>query len=150
MKLKVPPVFQVLFFMLMMWGITKISTTKQLDFEMQKNISRVFFALGIFIIAIAMYAFRKARTTVDPTNPKRASKLVIAGIYKVTRNPMYLGMLLMLLGFAVRLGNLYTLPVVALYIWYITSYQIKPEEEALKKLFGQEYINYCIKVRRWI
>ena len=150
MKLKIPPAVQLLFFILVMWGVTKIATTKQLDFEMQKNVSRLFFALGVIVGIIALYAFRMARTTVDPTHPEKASKLVIVSIYKVTRNPMYLGMLLILIGFAIRLGNLYTLPVIAFYIWFITTYQIKPEEEALKTLFGQEYIDYCNNVRRWI
>ena len=133
-----------------MWGIHKISVVKHIDFEQQKSMSRLFFAIGIIIGIVALYAFRKAKTTVDPTNPERASKLVVVSIYKISRNPMYLGMLCILIGFAIRLGNFYTLPVVVLYVWYITTFQIKPEEEALKKLFGQEYINYCVKVRRWI
>ncbi len=150
MKLKIPPAFQVLLFILLMWGIAKISGIKHIEFEQQKNVSRLFFIIGITIGIIAIYAFRKARTTVDPTQPEKASKLVVVSIYKMTRNPMYLGMLFIVIAFAIRLGNVYTLPVVFLYVWYITAFQIKPEEEVLTQLFGEEYKVYCKKVRRWI
>jgi len=63
---------------------------------------------------------------------------------------MYLGMLFLLMGFFIRLGSLYTLPVLALFVWYMTTFQIKPEEEALTKLFGEDYQNYLKQVRRWI
>jgi len=63
---------------------------------------------------------------------------------------MYLGMLFILFAFAVRLGNLFTFPVLILYIWYITTFQIKPEEKVLAKLFGDDYSSYCKRVRRWI
>ncbi len=150
MKLKIPPVFQVLLFALLMYCVSRIVTGNHLNFASQKNTSYLFFAMGICIGILAVYAFRRAQTTVDPMQPHKASKLVVVGIYKISRNPMYLGMLFILIAFFVRLGNLYTLPILVLYIWYITTFQIQPEEEALIKLFGEEYTNYCKKVRRWI
>ena len=150
MKLKVPPAIQLLIFIFIMWSIAKVSDVKHLDFEYQKNVSRVLFGIGIAVGVLAMYAFWKAKTTVDPSNPEKASKLVIVSIYRVTRNPMYLGMLCILIGFGLRLGNFYTFPIVLLFIWYITTFQIKPEEEVLRQLFGEEYEEYCKKVRRWI
>jgi len=150
MKLKIPPAFQMLFFIGLMWGIARLTNIKHFDFPQQKNLSRLFFAMGITIGIAALYAFRKARTTVDPTQPEKATKLVVMSIYKLTRNPMYLGMLLILIGFAIRLGNIYSFLGPILYVWYISTYQIKPEEEALLKLFGEEYTSYCRKVRRWI
>ncbi len=150
MKLKIPPALLLVICVFSMWGIAKISDGKHINFEYQKEVSRLLFGIGVAIGIIALYAFRKAQTTVDPTHPDKASKLVIVSIYKITRNPMYLGMLFLLVGFFIRLGNFYTLPIVALYVWYITTFQIKPEEEVLSELFGNEYINYCKKVRRWI
>ena len=150
MKLKIPPAVQVALFASLMWIITKLTATKHIDFEYQEIVSWLFFGIGTLVAIIAVYAFKKAKTTVDPTNPNKASKLVIIGIYKISRNPMYLGMFFILLAFATRLGNLYSFSILVLYVWYITTFQIKPEEEALTKLFGEVYINYCKKVRRWI
>ena len=150
MKLKIPPAVQVAIFASLMWLINKLTESKHLNFEYQKEISWLIFAIGSCVGIIAVYNFRKAHTTADPLKPEKASQLVINGIYKFTRNPMYLGMFIILLAFAIRLSNLYSFTVLVLYVWYITTFQIKPEEEALNKLFGKTYTNYCKKVRRWI
>ena len=150
MKLKIPPALQIAFFALVAWLINKLTEIKHLDFEFQNELSWLIFAIGSLIGIIAVYAFRKAQTTVDPRTPDKASKLVIVSIYKVSRNPMYLGMFFILLAFIIRIGNLYALPVLIIYVWYITNYQIKPEETSLKKLFGEDYSNYLKNVRRWI
>ena len=150
MKLKIPPALQVALFASLMWGVDRLTGSKHLNFEYLKELSWLLFALGTCIGIIAVYSFRKARTTVDPTNPDKASQLVIVSIYKISRNPMYLAMLFILVAFATRLGNLYSFTVLPLYVWYISTFQIKPEEEALTKIFGEAYTNYCKKVRRWI
>ena len=150
MKLKIPPALQIAFFALMVWLINELTEIKHLDFEFQRELSWLIFAFGSLIGIIAVYAFRKAQTTVDPGAPDKASKLVIEGIYKISRNPMYLGMFFILLAFIIRIGNLYALPVLIIYVWYITNYQIKPEEVALKNLFGEDYTTYLKNVRRWI
>jgi protein-S-isoprenylcysteine O-methyltransferase Ste14 len=149
-KLKIPPALQVAIFAFLIWLISKLTAVKHLDFEYQKEFSWFIFAFGVFIGIIAVYAFRKAQTTVDPRNPDKASKLVIVGIYKVSRNPMYLGLFFILLAFIIKLGNLYAVPVLFVYVWYITTFQIKPEEIALKDLFGEDYSHYLKNVRRWI
>jgi protein-S-isoprenylcysteine O-methyltransferase Ste14 len=149
-KLKIPPALQVAIFALVIWLISKLTAVKHLDFEYQKEFSWLIFALGVFIGIIAVYAFRKAQTTVDPRNPDKASKLVTVGIYKISRNPMYLGLFFILLAFVIKLGNLYSVPVLVVYVWYITTFQIKPEETALKDLFGEDYSHYLKTVRRWI
>ncbi len=150
MKLKIPPALQVAIFAILMWVIKKLTVITHFEFEQQKTISWIIFSIGILIGIIAIYTFRKARTTVDPLHPAKASKLVIVSIYKISRNPMYLGMLFILFAFVIRLGNLFTFPVLILYIWYITTFQIKPEEKVLAKLFGDDYSSYCKRVRRWI
>ena len=150
MKLKIPPALQVAVFALLMWAVKKVTTTTHFTFEAQNLMSKLIFGIGVLIILVAVYSFKKSKTTVDPTAPEKASNLVIVGIYKISRNPMYLGMLLMLIAFALRLGSIYNIPFVILYVWYITKFQIKPEEKALAKLFGPTYLNYCNTVRRWI
>ena len=150
MKLKIPPALQVAIFATLMWIIKKTTTFIHFDFEEQKTVSWIVFGMGMLIEIIAIYAFRKARTTANPLHPSKTSKLVIVGIYKISRNPMYLGMLFILVAFVVELGNLFTFPILILYVWYITIFQIKPEEKVLTKLFGSDYSTYCTKVRRWI
>ncbi|MCF6347701.1 MAG: isoprenylcysteine carboxylmethyltransferase family protein [Flavobacteriaceae bacterium] len=150
MKLKIPPALQVAIFAILMWVIKKLTVITHFEFEQQRTISWIIFVIGILIGIIAIYAFRKARTTADPLHPAKASKLVIVSIYKISRNPMYLGMFFILLAFAVRLGSFFTFPILILYVWYITTFQIKPEEKVLTKLFEEDYSIYCKKVRRWI
>ncbi|MDJ0646914.1 MAG: isoprenylcysteine carboxylmethyltransferase family protein [Flavobacteriaceae bacterium] len=150
MILKIPPVVQFLICVLLMWALNRFTTTNHFNFEYQKFISWIFFGFGILIGLLAVNSFRKAATTTDPMYPGKASNLVVKGLYKYTRNPMYLALLFILLAFFMRLGNLNNLFVVVLFIWYITKFQIKPEEAALTKRFGNQYLNYKSKVRRWI
>lgn len=95
-------------------------------------------------------AFRGARTTVDPRDPARASSLVVRGIYRRTRNPMYLGMLLVIAGVAAWRGQPAGLLALPFWVWYLGRFQIPAEEAALHRLFGAAYAAYCAQVRRWI
>lgn len=95
-------------------------------------------------------AFRQASTTVDPRNPQASNALVVRGIYRWTRNPMYLGFALLLFAFAVWLGKLPAMLLVPLFMAYLQRFQIKPEEEALKARFGPAFAMYCQQVRRWL
>jgi protein-S-isoprenylcysteine O-methyltransferase Ste14 len=107
-------------------------------------------ALGVFFILGAAFQFRTSQTTLDPRVPDQAAKLVSNGIYRVTRNPMYLGMALLLLAAACWCAPLPGLAVVAAFCAYITRFQIKPEERAMRQRFGAEYEAYMSRVRRWI
>ena len=95
-------------------------------------------------------SFRLAQTTVDPVHPERASSVVTTGIYRWTRNPMYLGFWLLLLAYAVKLSQPLALLLLPVFIGYMNRFQIIPEEQALERLFGDDYRNYCQRVRRWI
>ena len=95
-------------------------------------------------------AFRKAGTTVNPLTPETSSTLVVSGIFRRTRNPMYLALLLVLIAWGIYLANLYALVITTGFILYMTCFQIKPEERALEKSFGAEFIDYKETVRRWI
>ena len=95
-------------------------------------------------------SFRKAKTTVNPLRPDRSAHIVSTGVYRVTRNPMYLGMVLILLGLAVYLASPWALLGPLAFGAYITRFQIRPEEQALTARFGTPYTAYCAQVRRWL
>ena len=105
---------------------------------------------GGMIAITGIWEFRKAKTTIDPTKPQNTSSLVSGGIYKITRNPMYLGLLLVLMGIILKFGSLSSFIALPFFIFYITIFQIKPEERIIESIFGQEYGQYKNKVRRWL
>ena len=115
------------------------------------NIISIFLLiLGLFIFISAVRSFRRQKTTVNPLAPKQASSLVVSGIFKYSRNPMYLGMLIVLLSISFKF-NLAGGIVISLFFYlFITRFQIFPEEEAMNELFGDEFIEYSNKTRRWI
>ncbi|MGH8122848.1 MAG: methyltransferase family protein, partial [Rudaea sp.] len=106
--------------------------------------------LGVACSAAGILSFRRARTTVDPTKPEQASSLVKTGIYRVTRNPMYLGLTLVLVAWAAFLSSAWALLGVAGFVLYMSRFQIAPEERALASLFASEYEAYKASVRRWL
>ena len=107
-------------------------------------------AAGIVVTLLGVVSFRRARTTVNPMMPESASTLVIAGIYRWTRNPMYLGMLLILSGLACFLSNALAAALLPVFVLYMTRFQIRPEERALEVRFGPDFVAYKKRVRRWI
>jgi protein-S-isoprenylcysteine O-methyltransferase Ste14 len=110
----------------------------------------VFGLLGIACSVLGVVSFRRARTTVNPMTPAATTALVVSGIYRVTRNPMYLGFLFLLLGEIAGLGNVVALLIVPVFVLYLNRFQIGPEENALRSLFGAEFEAYAHRVRRWI
>lgn len=110
----------------------------------------VLLATAVVFLLPALRAFRKARTTVNPIRIEQASTLVTTGIYRITRNPMYLGMVLVLAAWALWLGGLSVwLGPVALLLW-LDRFQIRPEERAMSTLFGADYDAYRARTRRWL
>jgi protein-S-isoprenylcysteine O-methyltransferase Ste14 len=103
---------------------------------------------GLFMSATAAGSFRKAGTPVVPFEP--STVLVTSGFFRYTRNPMYLGMVLMLVGVALLLGSLGPLVVIPVFVWIIQSNFIRGEEQFLEDIFGEQYLSYKRKVRRWI
>ena len=106
--------------------------------------------LGLVFAVSGATQFKRAHTTVNPRTPERASILVTNGIYRITRNPMYVGLMLVLLGWAAFLASPISLGAVVGFIAYITQFQIKPEERILIEKFGDEYQKYLLGRRRWI
>jgi protein-S-isoprenylcysteine O-methyltransferase Ste14 len=107
-------------------------------------------AAGVATAVAAFTRFRRAGTTVDPRDPSKASRLVTHGVFRISRNPMYLGLLLLLIGWAVWLGTASPWLIPPLFVIVITVAQIIPEEQALHKLFGEQYRAYQRRVSRWI
>ena len=105
---------------------------------------------GVLLALAGIWEFRKAKTTINPTSPEKTRYLVSGGIYRVTRNPMYLGMLFILVAAIFKLGNYYGFIALPLFILYITQFQIKPEEDMIERIFAEEYLQYKNKVRRWL
>ena len=110
----------------------------------------VFGGIGCAIGAASVLQFLLAKTTVNPFQLEAASQLVTGGIYRLSRNPMYLSLVFILLAWMFYLGSFSALLGVVLFIWYITKFQIKPEEEGLKHLFGDAFTAYCQRTRRWL
>ena len=104
---------------------------------------------GCFLVPAAL-SFRAANTTVNPLKPETAAALVTTGVYRFTRNPMYVGMLFVLCALLVYLNSISCIAIVFLFTLYIQRFQIKPEERALDIIFGQAYLDYKQKVRPWI
>ena len=105
---------------------------------------------GVMIIFIAARQFKAVNTTINPIKPENASVLVNKGIFSYSRNPMYLGMLLIIIGFSIIHNLMAVLVIMPLWVIYITNFQIIPEEEAMKILFKEDFLNYCKKTRRWV
>lgn len=150
LELKVPPPVVGLAVAAVMW----FASTHVPAFELAPA-ARVTLALAIaaagFAFDIAgLRAFRRMRTTANPMTPQKSSALVAVGVYRITRNPMYLGLLLILSAWAVYLSSLWLLFGPLLFLLYIGRFQIAPEERALSARFGEEYEAYRKRVRRWL
>ena len=120
-------------------------------FSYSNNIISLFLLiLGLFVFISAVRSFRKQKTTVNPLEPKQASSLVTSGIFKYSRNPMYLGMLIILLSISFKFNLVGGIVISLSFYLFITKFQILPEEVAMNELFGNEFIDYSKKTRRWI
>jgi protein-S-isoprenylcysteine O-methyltransferase Ste14 len=150
LEFKVPPPAVALIFALLMWLVSW--TVPQLGFDFP---GRVLFAgalalAGIIVAVSGVASFRRAKTTLNPMKPESSTSLVVSGVYKFSRNPMYLGLLLVLAGWAVFLFNLLAFLLVPAFILYMSRFQIEPEERALRSSFPAEFVAYHRRVRRWL
>jgi len=150
LDLKIPPPIVTLVLALLMWLTPAVAGHLEISFPSRVLWAVVLVCVGQGIAIAGMVAFRRAKTTVNPVKASSASSLVIRGVYRYTRNPMYVGLLLTLLAFAVFLANPLAVLWVVVYVLYITRFQIIPEERVLASLFGAEYETYKGRVRRWI
>lgn len=147
---RVPPPVVLLISLVIMRFIAMFDKNTWLMLEYHTWVAVGICVVGVAIAIVAVAGFKKAQTTVNPLAPERASRLVVHGIFKVSRNPMYLGMTLVAIAWAVYLGSLYSLSGVIIFMLFITRFQIKPEERAMATLFGDEFERYARSTRRWV
>lgn len=150
MKLKLPPVIVVAITALLMWLIDKYLSLEFISFNTPRWSIIFTSILGIGCIVLGVIQFSVKKTTVNPHKPEDSTSLVSSGIYSISRNPMYLGMLILLVFYGLFLGNGLVFLTLPIFVWYMNSFQIKPEEEMMIQLFGDEYKDYQKRVRRWI
>ena len=132
--------------------LVSITAPKLFDFpgNLATSIAIIIALVGLLLAACAVFKFRRAETTIDPTKPGDSSVLVTSGVFRFTRNPMYLALLLILIGWIVYLGNITGFLAALIFIVYISRFQIRPEERFLASRFGEAYSDYCNEVKRWV
>lgn len=150
LELKVPPPVVALVIALAMWGISRFTPVLDVGLMPRVVAGLLLAAIGGSFSAAGITAFRHAKTTLNPMKPETASTLVTSGVYRFTRNPMYVGLLFVTLGWAAALGALWGLLGPVAFIGYITRFQIVPEEHVLRSAFGDAYTDYLTQVRRWL
>lgn len=150
LELKIPPPIVAFFFGLLMWFASWLGGTVSVPFAYRTAAAIAIALVGAVFGVSAMTTFVRAKTTMNPTKPDTTSSLVTHGVYRFTRNPMYLSLALYLVAWAAYLANWLALLVVPLFMLYLYWFQIQPEERALTARFGAEFAAYKERVRRWI
>jgi protein-S-isoprenylcysteine O-methyltransferase Ste14 len=150
LELKVPPPVVALIVAAAMWMNSVSGPRLDLPFEVRLGVGMTIAAVGVVLDLLGFLAFRKARTTINPLKPTNTSALVTSGIYGLSRNPMYVGLVCFLLGWAAFLAALWPLAGPLLFIFYLNRFQIEPEERILARLFGDDFTAYRARVRRWL
>ncbi|NNF52135.1 MAG: isoprenylcysteine carboxylmethyltransferase family protein [Gammaproteobacteria bacterium] len=113
-----------------------------------KIVGNILFALSVLTFVTSAWQFHKSETTVDPLG--EATSLITGGPFRISRNPIYLAMVFLLCGLALRMGSATPWPVIAAFIWVIQTRQIAREEQQLAARFSDVYADYCRRVRRWL
>ncbi|MBT8082227.1 MAG: isoprenylcysteine carboxylmethyltransferase family protein [Gammaproteobacteria bacterium] len=150
LELKVPPVVVFLVIGAAMWLVAKQVPQATVHIPRPLPVAIAFSLAAAWLGVKAILDFRRHGTTVHPHYPEKASTVVADGVYRYTRNPMYLALVVVLLAWAVRLGNLASFAGLPLFVAYMTRFQVKPEERILLSKFGAPYREYMGTVRRWI
>lgn len=149
-ELKIPPLAVVIAFALAMWLISVAVPAFQLSVPARHILALALAAAGVGLVISGAISFARAKTTINPMKPDTATALVNSGVYRFTRNPMYLGFLVVLLGWAVFLANVLSALMLVGFVWFMNRFQIVPEERALSARFGSAFSAYCKRVRRWL
>ena len=150
MKNKIPPPIVLLLFGTAMWFVAHSGYAYPVVIPFALFIALALVIIGLLIAVTATRQFSAAQTTINPLQPDAATTLVDSGIFARTRNPMYVGLFLFMLAWAIWLQSIANIPLLLTFVLFITHLQIKPEEAALRKVFGEPYLDYCKRVRRWI
>ena len=149
LELKIPPPVYMLLIAGSMWFLDKTIPVSELISSPWNKLGYLPIILALFTDGTSLMQFFRSHTTANPIHPGKASKLVTTGVYRITRNPMYVGLLFLLIGWAVLLGSFSTFLLLPIFIFLITTQQIIPEERVLEEKFGQQYLDYKNTVNRW-
>ena len=150
LELKINPPLQMLISTVLIYVTANILPVSATLLEYKWLLASVFLCIGLFFNFAGGVSFRSVKTTGNPNRPEMAASLVTSGIYRISRNPMYVGLIFLLLAWATWLGSLFSLVVIVVFQQYMTQFQIIPEEKALAKRFAEKYQDYCGQVRRWL
>ena len=148
MKIKIPPPLIVVFLTTLVYLSSNFIIGFELPFRTQ--ISILLLLIGLSVLFIPVFQFFKSKTTINPQNFKNVNNLVSSGIFKISRNPMYLGMLIIIMSTVVYYFNYFSVLTPFIFYFWINEFQIKREEKKLEEKFGSDYVKYKSQTRRWI
>jgi len=147
---KIPPPLVALVIATAMWSISTLGPSLPLAPIVRQVAVVALGVLGVGFDLLGVLTFLRSKTTVNPLHPDKTSALVTTSVYRLTRNPMYLGLLLLLAAWGIHLSALWPFLGPVLFVLYINRFQIAPEERMLRRLFGDGYAAYAARVRRWL
>ncbi|SEG11335.1 methyltransferase family protein [Nitrosomonas ureae] len=150
LELKIPPAILVLLFAVVMWFVSSMSPWAVIQIPGKEWGAGALWIMGLALIIVAAIEFISAKTTANPLTPGLATSIVTTGVYRLSRNPMYAGFLLMLAAWGVFLANVLSVLLLPLFVVYLNRFQIIPEENALLAKFGNDYARYLKSTRRWV
>ena len=150
LELKIPPPAIALLAALAMWAISRSTPLLGVPRNVRLLAAGTLALVGIASAIAGVVTFRRAGTTIHPHRPQETSALVISGVYRLSRNPMYVGLLFILIAWSVFLSSAWSLLGPFAFVLYISRFQIIPEERVLSAKFGEAYDSYKARVRRWL
>ncbi len=144
-----PPIIAGLIAALMWLVVPGVPSVAQLPLHhLVISFGAMILGMGFAMAGVAIVLLHKS--TINPHSPEKTSHLVTGGVYRFTRNPMYVGILLVLAGWAFYLSHILPLLFLPGFLFYMNRFQIIPEEQVLEKRFGTEFTVYRDSVRRWL
>lgn len=149
LALKIIPPVQVIISAGLMYGFANYLPQYHFTLVIRWPMILLLIVAAATIGILALYDFHKHQTTFHPHTPEKTSTVVDSGVFAYSRNPMYLSMVITLIALVIYFQNYSCFVILPLFIWYITRFQIIPEEQMLTTLFPDDYSKYCQKVRRW-
>ncbi|UKH21187.1 methyltransferase family protein [Actinobacillus pleuropneumoniae] len=145
MELKLPPPLLFILSAILIYFLPQAEV-----YFIPKAFGYLFLLLSAIVGLMSVYAFFKEKTVFTPRDPTQTNKLVVQGIYRVSRNPMYLSLVLALIAWGIWLNSYFAILVIAGFMWYVDRFQIIPEERVLVQKFGKDFTDYQTKVRKWL
>ena len=149
-ELTVPPPVVAVAIAGAMWGVSRITPLLDVPSVIRVASATTIALIGVGFDLAGLLSFWRARTTINPMKPQATSSVVCSGAYRVSRNPMYLGLLLLLVAWAIFLSSAWAMVGPLAFVFYMNRFQIAPEERVLSAMFGKDYSDYQSRVRRWL